>query len=449
MTYAPDFMEKLVSLAKRRGFVFPSAEIYGGLGAVWDYGPLGALMKQNLRKLWTERFVTSHDDIVPIESSILTNRKVLQASGHEAGFSDPLAECKICHERFRTDPTSPSGLHEASQIPKGKDHEHQLTEAKAFNLMFKTFAGPVDDESNLVYLRPETAQGMFVNFKLIADALRLRPPFGIAQIGKNFRNEITTGHFIFRLRELEIAEIEYYVASGDADQATREWVEQWRQFLVDLGLSDDRLRVRQLDEDERAHYATSNTDFEYDFPFGWGEIAGVANRTDYDLRNHIEHSGKELALFDEETKEKLIPYVIEPTLGLDRLLMALLVHGFHESDGSDGREAGETVLKLHPAVAPVTAAVFPLVKKDGLAELAQEVAQTLRAANLGFIQSDASGSIGKRYRRHDEIGTPFCITVDFDSKEHQTVTVRDRDTLKQETIKIVELVGYLQKQMSF
>ncbi len=439
MTYTPDFMDKLVSLAKRRGFVFPSAEIYGGLGAVWDYGPLGALMKQNLRRLWTERFVTRRADIVPIESSILTNRKVLQASGHEAGFSDPLAECTVCHERFRTD----------ADVPTAKDHEHQLTEAKAFNLMFKTFAGPIDDERNLVYLRPETAQGMFVNFKLIADAMRLRPPFGIAQIGKNFRNEITTGHFIFRLRELEIAELEYYVIPAEADRATTDWVQQWRQFFADLGLAGDRLRVRELADDERAHYATSNTDFEYDFPFGWGEIAGVANRTDYDLRRHIEHSGQDLALFDEETKEKLVPYVIEPTLGLDRLLMALLVHGFHESDGTDGREAGETVLTLHPAVAPVAAAVFPLVKKDGLAELAEDVVQTLRKANLGYIQYDASGSIGRRYRRQDEIGTPFCITVDFDSKEKSTVTVRDRDTLEQETIKIDELVEYLSKQLSF
>lgn len=439
MTYTPDFMEKLVSLAKRRGFVFPSADIYGGLGAVWDYGPLGALMKQNLRKLWTERFVTSRADIVPIESSILTNRKVLQASGHEAGFSDPLAECKVCHERFRTD----------HEIPKAKDHEHQLTEAKAFNLMFKTHAGPIDDEGNLVYLRPETAQGMFVNFKLIADAMRLRPPFGIAQIGKNFRNEITTGHFIFRLRELEIAEIEYYVTPDSADQANVDWVENWRQFFADLGLDGERMRIRELEADERAHYAKSNTDFEYEYPFGWGEIAGVANRTDYDLKNHIEHSGKDLALFDEETKEKLIPYVIEPTLGLDRLLMTLLVHGYQESDGTDGREAGETVLKLHPAIAPISAAVFPLVKKDGLAELAQDVAITLRKADLGYIQYDASGSIGKRYRRHDEIGTPFCITVDFDSKEKGTVTVRDRDTLQQETIKIEQLTQYLKEKQTF
>lgn len=447
MSYPVDFMDTLVSLCKRRGFVYPSAEIYGGLAAVHDYGPLGALMKQNLRKLWLERFVYRRSDIVPIETSILTHREVLQASGHESGFSDPLAECKVCHQRFRTDPTSPSGLHGASQVPQPKDHEHQLTEAKAFNLMFKTYAGPVEETGNLVYLRPETAQGMFVNFKLIADALRLRPPFGISQIGKTFRNEITTGNFIFRLRELELAEIEYFVPPADAAKHYEQWVALWTQFLADLGLVGDRIRVRELSPEDRAHYAAANTDIEYEFPFGWGEIAGIANRTDYDLKNHIQHSSQDLSWFDEETKTRIVPYVVEPTLGLDRVLMALLVHGLHISDGTDGREAGEMVLKLHPRVAPVTAAVFPLVKKDGLAEIADEITADLRTADLGYVQSDASGSIGKRYRRHDEIGTPFCVTVDYQTKEDDTVTVRYRDTLEQERVARSELVRYLREQL--
>lgn len=436
--YSENFMEILVSLAKRRGFVFPSAEIYGGLGAVWDYGPLGALMKQNLRTLWLERFIYSRQDVIPIEASILTNRKVLQASGHEKGFSDSLVECRICHERFRSD----------HEIPQAKDHKHDLTKAKQFNIMFKTYAGPIENEGNLVYLRPETAQGMFTNFKLVADALRLHPPFGIAQIGKNFRNEITTGHFIFRLRELEIAELEYYVLPEDAARWNDVWVKEWQTFFADLGLSGDKVRIRILEADERAHYAASNMDFEYEFPFGWGEFAGVANRTDYDLKNHIEHSGKDLTWFNEEAKEKIIPYVIEPTLGLDRLLMALLVQGLMISDGTDGREAGEMVLKLHPRVAPITVAVFPLVKKEGLAELAGEIAMELRTSRIGYIQTDESGSIGRRYRRQDEIGTPFCVTVDFQTKEDGTVTIRQRDTLKQERVHRTELAVKLKESLA-
>lgn len=430
-------MDTLVSLAKRRGFVFPSAEIYGGLGAVYDYGPLGTLMKQNLRKLWMGRFVTSRPDIVPIESALLTNREVLVASGHEGGFTDPLVECRLCHERYRAD----------HAIPKAKDHEHDLTEAKPFNLMFKTYAGPVEESANLVYLRPETAQGMFVNFKLISEAMRLRPPFGIAQNGKAFRNEITTGNFIFRLREFEQAEIEYFVPPAEADTYFSDWVDAWKQFFADVGLTGERVRLREHGADELAHYAKGATDIEYEFPFGWSELAGVANRTDFDLKQHIEHSTKDLSWFDEETKERMVPYVIEPTLGIDRLMLALLVHALHISDGTDGREAGEMVLKLHPKVAPVTAAVFPLVKKDGLPEIAQEIVETLRTSGIGYIQYDPSGSIGRRYRRQDEIGTPFCITIDGDSKTDGTVTVRHRDTLKQERVAKAELAAYLRQHL--
>ncbi len=433
MTYPENFMDELVSLAKRRGFAFQSSDIYGGLQSSWDYGPLGALMRANIRREWLKRFVYSRTDIVPIESSLLTKREVLQASGHESGFTDPLVECKKCHQRFRAD----------HEIPPAKDHEHELTEPKQFNLMFQTSIGPVADDGALVYLRPETAQGMFVNFKLVAEALRLKPPFGIAQIGKAFRNEITTGHFIFRTLEFEQAEIEYFVPPADAGRHFGEWVAAWEQFFADLGLTGERVRLREHGQDELAHYSAGTTDIEYEFPFGWSELAGVANRTDYDLKQHMEHSGKELSLFDEETKEKVVPYVIEPTLGIDRLLMALLVHGFYVSDGTDGREEGEHVLKLHPRIAPVTAAVFPLVKKDGLPELAREVLAKLREAQLGYVQYDESGSIGRRYRRHDEIGTPYCITIDFESKEDNSVTVRHRDSLTQERVPVEELVSHL------
>lgn len=438
MQYPENFMETLVSLCKRRGFVFPSSEIYGGLGAVWDYGPLGTLMKQNLRREWQRQFVLGRENIVPIESSILTKREVLVASGHEAGFSDPLAECRVCHERFRTD----------HPIPQGKDHEHDLTEAKPFNLMFKTHAGPVEESATMVYLRPETAQGMFVNFKLVADALRLKPPFGIAQIGKAFRNEITVGNFIFRLREFEQAEIEYFVPPADADTHFDQWVTAWEQFFAQYGLSGERVRLRKHGANELSHYSAGTTDIEYEFPFGWSELAGIANRTDYDLKQHAEHSGKDLHWFDEATKTKFLPYVIEPTLGIDRAILAFLVHALTISDGSDGREAGEMVLKLHPRLAPVTAAVFPLVKKDKLPAIAHEIVAELKQAGLGFIQYDETASIGRRYRRHDEIGTPFCITVDFDGLEDETVTVRHRDTLKQERVKRSELAAYLQAHLN-
>lgn len=431
-------MDNLVSLAKRRGFVFPSSEIYGGLNAVWDYGPLGALMRNNIRREWMKRFVFERNDIVPIESSILTKREVLVASGHEAGFSDPLVECKICHERFRAD----------HKIPTSKNHEHDLTKPKQFNMMFKTHIGPVEDKGNIVYLRPETAQGMFTNFKLVADSMRMKLPFGIAQIGKNFRNEITTGNFIFRLRELEIAEIEYFVKPNEADKYFELWSKEWLKFYADLGVEGERIRLKKIDKNEVAHYSAGTSDIEYNFPQGWSELAGIANRTDYDLKNHIKHSSKDLTWFDEETKEKITPYVIEPTLGIDRLFLVLLVHGFSESDGTDGRTKNEVTLKLHPKVAPVTVAVFPLVKKGGLAEKAQEIRNNLASSGIGFIQYDESGSIGRRYRRQDEIGTPWCVTVDFESLEDEAVTIRDRDTLKQERVKILDLTEYFKQKLS-
>lgn len=433
MNYPDNFMETLVSLAKRRGFVFPSAEIYGGLAAVWDYGPLGSLMKQNIRREWMNRFVFSQHNIVPLEAAILTKQEVLKASGHESGFSDPLVECTVCHERFRAD----------HEIPKAKDHEHQLTAEKQFNLMFKTHAGPVEASSNMVYLRPETAQGMFVNFKLVAESMRLKPPFGIAQIGKAFRNEITVGNFIFRLRELEQAEMEYFVKPGTDEEIFDEWKDAMMSFFVGFGVNPEKLRLYEHPKEKLSHYSKRTVDLEYEFPFGWGEVWGCANRTDFDLKQHMEHSGKDLSWFDEETKEKYVPYVIEPALGLDRALLTLLVDAFVISDGTDGREAGEMVLKLHPKIAPVTAAVFPLVKKEQLPEIAKDIVKELREAGIGYVQYDESGSIGRRYRRQDEIGTPWCVTVDFDSQTEKTVTLRHRDTLQQERVAIADLAAHL------
>lgn len=436
MNYPDNFMENLVSLCKRRGFVFPSSEIYGGLNAVWDYGPLGTLLRDNVRREWLKRFVYGRTDVVPIESSLLTKREVLVASGHEAGFTDPLVECRICHERFRAD----------HEIPKAKDHEHDLTEAQHFNLMFKTHIGAVEDKGTLVYLRPETAQGMFVNFKLVADSMRMKLPFGIAQLGKAFRNEITTGNFIFRLREFEQAEIEYFVKPEEADQYFKEWSDNWMNFYASLGISGERVRFREHDKEELAHYSAGTADIEYYFPQGWSELAGIANRTDYDLKKHMENSGKDLSWFNEETKEKVVPYVIEPTLGVDRLVLALLVNGYDVSDGTDGRAEGEVVLRLPARVAPVTVAVFPLIKKGGLPEVAKGIFGALTSAGVGFVQYDESGSIGRRYRRQDEIGTPWCVTVDFESLEDNSVTIRDRDTLAQERVKIDDLVEYFTKK---
>lgn len=427
-------MDQLVSLAKRRGFLFPSSEIYGGLNAVWDWGPLGTLMKQNLKNLWLEKFVFGSPNIVSIDTSILTRREVLQASGHEQGFSDPLVECRICHERYRAD----------QNVPKAKDHAHNLTKPQNFNLMFKTYMGSVEESASLVYLRPETAQGMFVNFKLVAESMRLKPPFGIAQIGKAFRNEITVGNFIFRLREFEQAEIEYFIPPDQDLEWFDYWVAKWQEFFIDLGLGGDRVRIRQHQKEELAHYAKATSDVEFEFPFGWSELAGISNRTDFDLNQHINHSSRDLAWFDESTREKYIPFVIEPTLGIDRLILALLVNALGVSDGKDGREAGEIVLKLDPRIAPVKAAVFPLVKKDGLPEIASKIVNDLRLSKIGYVSYDESGSIGRRYRRQDEIGTPYCLTVDGQSKEDQTVTIRHRDTLAQERVPIKDLTNYLQ-----
>lgn len=439
-----NLLEKITNLAKRRGFVFPSAEIYGGVGAIYDLGPLGVMLKNNLRAEWLKKFTQERDDVLPIESAIITKREVLRASGHEAGFTDPLVECKICHQRFRAD----------KEIPEAKDHKHDVTSPKKFNLMFRTYLGATEETGDLTYLRPETAQGMFVNFKNILETSRAKLPFGIAQSGKSFRNEITTGEFLFRLREFEIAEIEYFVKPGEDMEWFEKWIGEWENFFLGLGMKKENLQRYNHSQKSLAHYSKGTTDLQYKYPWGWDELAGVANRTDFDLKNHAKASGKELTYFDELENKKYLPYVIEPTLGLERAMFAFLVDSYREYPGGRKAEGGvrktengetEIVLHLHPRLAPIKAAVLPLVKKEKLPEIAGEIAKELK--NLFYVQYDESGSIGRRYRRQDEIGTPFCVTVDFETQKDHAVTVRDRDTMKQERVKIKELAAHLQERI--
>lgn len=430
-----DLMQRVVSLCKRRGIIFQSSEIYGGIAAVWDFGPIGAQMKKNLRDLWWKRFVESRADVVGLESAIITPRPVLQASGHEAGFTDPLVECKICHQRFRAD----------KPIPEEAGHKHELTEVKHFNLMFKTYLGATEESSELAYLRPETAQGMFVNFKKIAETNRLKLPFGIAQVGKNFRNEITTGDYIFRSREFEIAELEFFVKAGEDEQWFEKWVDEWEDFIKSIGINSEKLRRYETPKESLAHYSKRTIDIEYKFPFGWGELAGITNRTDFDLKNHEKGTGKELRFVDSASGEKILPFVIEPTVGIERLLIASLVDGFDLIKEGETEEQDEVVLRIHPKLAAIKAAVFPLVNKEGLPELAKKINADLLAAGITSTY-DESGSIGRRYRRQDEIGTPYCLTVDFDSLKDQTVTLRDRDSMEQTRVKIDELANIIKSK---
>jgi len=430
-----DTLDRIATLAKRRGFVYPSAEIYGPPGAIYDFGPLGVLLRNNIRREWWRRFVQEREDVVGIESAIITKRQVLQASGHEASFTDPLVECRICHERFRAD----------EEIPEAADHAHDLTEPRQFNLMFRTYLGPTVEDAALAYLRPETAQGMFTNFKNILDTARMKLPFGIAQIGKSFRNEITTGKWLFRLREFEIAEIEYFVRPGSDETWFETWLDLWEAFFVDLGVARENLRRYEHPPQTLAHYSKRTVDLQYRFPFGWSELAGVANRTDYDLRRHQEFSGRDLTYFDETDGSKYHPYVIEPTLGVERAMAVFLIDAYREYRGGragkeDGREV-EVVLHLHPRLAPVTVAVLPLVKRERMPQIAREVAAELR--RTWVVEYDENGSIGRRYRRYDEIGTPWCVTVDSQTQKDETVTVRDRDSMAQDRVKIAELRAYL------
>jgi glycyl-tRNA synthetase len=436
-------LEKIVSLCKRRGFIYQSSEIYGGVEALWDYGPLGALLKNNIREEWLKRFIQKRDDVVLINGTILMHPNVWKASGHLKSFTDPLVECKNCHSRYREDQL------EKKECPNcGKK---EFTDSKQFNLMFKTYLGPVEGEANLTYLRPETAQSMFTNFKQVQESMRLKIPFGIAQVGRSFRNEITTGNFTFRTREFDLAEIEYFVKPGEDEKWFDIWADEWEKFFLDLGLKKENLRRYEHKKESLAHYSKRTIDIEYKFPWGFAELAGIANRTDFDLSQHSKFSGKDLSYFDEDSGKSYIPYVIEPTLGIERLLLALLIEGYQEVKGGRTKTTKATkeielILKLDKKIAPIKVAILPLVKnKPELVKKAKEVYEFLKPHFM--CQYDEVDSIGRRYRRQDEIGTPFAITIDFETLEKDDVTIRDRDTMKQERVKIKDLIQILNKKL--
>jgi glycyl-tRNA synthetase len=436
-------MEKIVALCKRRGFIFASSEIYGGLGSTYDYGHYGVLLKTNVKNEWWRAMLQERDDIVALDSAILQHPRTWEASGHLAGFTDPMVDCRTCGQRFRADHLQELQCPQKPSKHPGEGPNCDLTEARDFNLMFETTMGPVKDSGATVYLRPETAQGIFVNFKNVLQFSRKKPPFGIAQVGKSFRNEITPGNFIFRTREFEQMEMEFFVPPDDAAR----WYDYWKQaryeWYEELGIRSDHLRLREHDPDELSHYSRGTADVEYLFPIGWSELEGIANRGDFDLTQHATYSGEKLEYFDPQTKERYVPHVIEPAAGADRATLAFLVDAYDEEQ-VDGEQ--RTVLKLHPRLAPVKVAVLPLVRKDGQPEVAREVYAALR----GRMQSeyDEGGSIGKRYRRQDEIGTPFCVTIDHQTLEDRTVTVRDRDSLGQERVAIDELPDLLAARLA-
>jgi len=448
-------MQKIISLCKRRGFIYPGSEIYGGLANSWDFGPLGAQLKKNIKDLWWQYFVVNRDDVIGIDAALMMNPKVWEASGHVAGFTDPLVECKECHQRFRADHLEISKL-KTQNCPQCGGI---LTQPKAFNLMFKTFIGPVDNQANAVYLRPETAQAMFVNFKNILDSTRIDLPFGIAQIGKAFRNEITPGNFIFRVLEFEQMEIEYFIPASlqGWEKFFGDWQEQMSNWLKFIGINSQNYAIREHAKDELSHYSKRTIDFEYKFPFGQKELYGLAYRTDFDLKNHEKHNvlGVNLEYTDPQTGEKFIPHVIEPTFGVERTILAVLCDAFEEVEGGRGegsRQEKEVVLRLDKKIAPIKVAIFPLAKKEPLILKSREIVKNLRQ-NCGHLPNfviayDDSGSIGKRYRRQDEIGTPYCVTVDFETVEDQSVTVRDRDTMKQERVGVGELSKYFEEKFN-
>ena len=456
-------MDKIVALCKNRGFIFPGSEIYGGLANSWDYGPLGVEFKNNVKRAWWQKFVQESRYNVGLDSAIIMNPEAWVASGHVGGFSDPLMDCKQCKARHRADKLiedyafqnstndNPAGWTFAEMADYIKEHDiacplcggKQFTDIKKFNLMFKTFIGVTEDSSNTVYLRPETAQGIFVNFPAVARSTRKKLPFGVAQIGKSFRNEITPGNFVFRTREFEQMELEFFCKPGTDLEWFKYWKDYCHKFLLNLGMRDENLRLRDHDAEELCFYSKATTDFEFLFPFGWGELWGIADRTDYDLTQHQNHSGRDMTYFDPETNERYIPYVIEPSLGADRVSLAFLVDAYDEEELSEGDV--RVVLHLHPALAPVKCAVLPLSKKlsEKALELYDELAREFK------VDFDETGSIGKRYRREDEIGTPFCITYDFETENDGCVTVRDRDTMEQVRIPIGEVKAYIRERLVF
>ncbi|MDR2487218.1 MAG: glycine--tRNA ligase [Clostridiales Family XIII bacterium] len=462
-------MEKLVALCKTRGFIYPGSEIYGGLANSWDYGPLGVELKNNIKKAWWRKFVQESPYNVGLDAALLMNREVWVASGHVGGFADPLIDCRACKSRFRADQLIEAWLKEQGEDCAGIDGwsnekmegfiaekgivcpdcgKADFTGIRQFNLMFRTHAGVTEDSQNEIFLRPETAQGIFVNFKNVQRTSRKKIPFGIAQVGKSFRNEITPGNFIFRTREFEQMELEFFCKPG----TDLEWFSYWKnychEFLLALGMQAEHIRLRDHDAEELSHYSNATTDIEFLFPFGWGELWGIADRTDFDLKQHIGHSGKDIAYLDQETNEKYIPYCIEPSLGADRVLLAFLADAYaEESLAGDEKSTDDTrtVLRLHPALAPFKAAVLPLSKK--LAEQAEPLHAEL--SKHFMVDYDVTGNIGKRYRREDEIGTPFCVTVDFETEQDGAVTIRDRDTMEQVRVKIPEVRGFIEERLAF
>ncbi len=431
-------MDKLVSLAKRRGFVFQSSEVYGGLGSVWDYGPLGVALKRNIKDRWWQALVGGREDIEGLDAAILMHPKVWEASGHVGGFSDPMVDCRTCKARFRADKLADARCPQKPSKLPGEHAACQLTEPRQFNLMFKTFMGPMEETASVVYLRPETAQGIYVNFLNVLNASRQRIPFGIAQIGKAFRNEITPGNFIFRTREFEQMEMQFFVKPGSDE----EWFEQWREIRMawhlDLGLTPAKLRWHQHAPDELAHYAKAAYDIEYEFPFGWQEIEGVHNRTDFDLSRHQESSGKKLEYFEQATNERFLPYIIETSAGADRVTLTVMADAYREETVE-----GETrvVMGFLPAIAPIKAAILPLVKKDGMPELARALYHDVRRHVPAFY--DDAGAIGRRYRRQDEVGTPWCITIDGDTTTQRSVTIRHRDSMAQDRVALDQVTTWL------
>ncbi len=457
----PDLMDAITSLAKRRGFVFPSSEIYGGLRSSWDYGPLGVELKNNVKRAWWRSMVQLRDDVVGLDASVIMSPKVWEASGHLEVFTDPLVECLNCHQRFRADHlpgvhATGSGDDEAGDAVDMAGRptcpncgHHEFTDPRNFNLMFKTHMGPVEEDSNAVYLRPETAQGIFTDFALVQQSSRKKVPFGIAQIGKSFRNEITPGNFIYRMREFEQMELEFFVKPGSDEEWHEYWLAERMRWWTDLGIRAENLRLRDHDGDELSHYSKRTVDVEYRFPFtDWGELEGVANRTDFDLKKHQESSGQDLTYFDPETEERYHPYVIEPAAGADRAVLAFLLDAYREDEApsAKGKMEKRTVLSLHRDLAPIKAAVLPLSRNERLVPQAREVFDLVKTRWM--CDYDDAGAIGRRYRRQDEAGTPFCVTVDFESLDDQQVTVRERDTMTQDRIPVAKLADYLTERLS-
>jgi len=453
-------MDTIVNLCKRRGLIFPSSEIYGGLRSTWDYGPVGVELKRNVKNAWWRHMIQLRDDVVGLDAAILMHPRTWEASGHVETFSDPLVECLNCHQRFRADHLpgfhAPQSGHEGAgetvDMAKGPRCPNcgnkTFTDPRNFNLMFKTYLGPVEDDTALAWLRPETAQGIFVNFQNVQTATRKKVPFGIAQIGKSFRNEITPGNFVYRTREFEQMEMEFFCKPGTDEQWHDYWIKERQDWYTRYGMRSENLRLREHEPDELSHYSKRTVDIEYAFPFtDWGELEGIANRTDFDLKRHSEFSGQDLSYFDQETNERFIPYVIEPAAGADRATLAFLIDAYTEEEAptASGKTEKRVVLKLHTDLAPIKVAVLPLSRNEKLVPTAREVTAPLR--EHWMVDYDDAGSIGRRYRRQDEIGTPYCVTVDFDTLDDKAVTVRERDTMTQDRLKIDELAGYLEDRL--